>query len=203
MGAAIANSGWQAVVAAHKQAVYNAGVVRDMHFEGFSSINSGNPFPEWEETTSFSALNTNPTFLALSEFFSGPTITRNVIGAPGTGPFVISGGNYQDSLGGANPTLNGSGFAPYPSSNGYKAWLVYSTTGGTYQLTVQSTGGGNTDVEYASYPSGFTKLTNSGSHYALPITSSVPVVLAQGWNYLALGTGTNQAGSTITSLTLN
>jgi hypothetical protein len=199
LGAAILDSAWQPVVATDKTAIFNSGCSLDMHFEHGVDNSTANPAPEWEYTTTYANLTTSPTWLAVQEFASGPTITRNVIGTPGAGPYTISGGNDADVLGGSNPTLSGTGLAPYPSAVGYKGWIVYSTTGGTYSLAVNNTGTGTTNIEIGNYPNGFT-IPYTGKSLASGSNSIGSITLVKGWNYVLLGNGTTQSGVTITSL---
>jgi hypothetical protein len=195
---AIVDSGWQAVVAAEKAANFNHGVMLDVHFEGGIQLDNAAD-PQWQEEYRYANLSTNPTLKALQQYLTYPTPTRNVIGAPGAGPFVILGGNCADTISGADPALETLFLAPY-NGNEYQPWLIYSTTGGTYTLTVQvGSGTGTTNI-------GIGNAANGGSipytGQSLPLTSGVSITLAKGWNYVVLGNGSYQT-VTIASLTFN
>jgi hypothetical protein len=133
-------------------------------------------------------------------------LTRNVVGAPGSGPYTILGGNYADATNGATgialnvgsyDTTHGSTY--YSAGQGYVGWFINCTTGGTYSLAITVAGSGTTDIEIGSPVNGYTKPYTA--HALVNGSNSIgSVTLAKGPNYIELGNNSIQAGCVIDAI---
>jgi hypothetical protein len=211
---AVVDPGMQAPTATYENALLNAGSTLTFWSTG-GVAHAANPMTDnaigLDFTNSYANLidNTNvPVLAALQQFMvsGGISWNRNVVGAPGAGPYTIQGGNYCDSNGGTWPGMPSSGnlFGSPTGAAYYVGFIINCTNpgGGTYGFAINTVTAGavTTNVQVANSQNGNTVL-QTGLSVANGTTAGVNVPLVYGSNLLVLGNGTAQAHWTAGSST--